>query len=104
LELCLSTLARGCDTTCECSSDNGEANEGDTLVNVERIWGGAGDDVLIGTKADEAIYGEDGDDAISAGAGSDTLQGGGGNDSLDGGDGGDICDAEKDEVSLSCEI
>ena len=71
-------------------SANGTANT---------LWGGAGDDKLIGRKGADTLYGGDGsdelngeghDDVLDGGAGRDVLNGGNGNDILDGGDGVDV--------------
>src|SRR5690606_29298364 len=51
-----------------------------TLVGLEAINGGAGDDTIIGSSDADTILG---------GAGNDLLEGGAGNDSLYGGDGND---------------
>ncbi len=53
-------------------------------VSVE-IYGGDGNDILIGNSANDLLYGENGDDLLSGGAGSDVLLGGAGRDVLIGG-------------------
>jgi Ca2+-binding RTX toxin-like protein len=50
----------------------------DTLIGIENLEGGSGDDVFIGDHHDNVLIGNDG---------SDRLTGGKGNDFLDGGDG-----------------
>ncbi|HEY8382952.1 MAG TPA: cadherin domain-containing protein [Microvirga sp.] len=52
----------------------------DTLIGIENLKGGAGNDRFIG---------DNGANSLIGGAGDDTLQGGGGNDTLDGGAGQD---------------
>ncbi|RVT98957.1 hypothetical protein EOD42_02270 [Rhodovarius crocodyli] len=62
-------------------------------------WGGAGNDMLIGSGAanrlfggwgDDYIHGGAGDDALDGGIGHDTLLGGTGDDTLTGGEGDDL--------------
>jgi serralysin len=55
----------------------------DTILNVEGVIGGSGNDTLIGT--DDA-------NVLTGGAGNDVLSGKGGNDVIDGGDGDDLID------------
>lgn len=80
---------------------------GDTLYNIENLYGsvyadfltgdgndnilngGAGDDTLNGGEGDDNLFGGDGDDDLFGGDGVDSLYGGAGNDDLDGGDGDD---------------
>ncbi|HMB95447.1 MAG TPA: hypothetical protein VKK61_05360, partial [Tepidisphaeraceae bacterium] len=54
-----------------------------------KIYGGAGDDVLIGGSGQDRIKGGDGNDWISGGAGNDVIYGQAGNDRLFGGAGKD---------------
>jgi Ca2+-binding RTX toxin-like protein len=70
----------------------------DTLISIEGIIGGSGDDVLKGDAGanyfesgagQDFLDGRGGDDTLIAGAGNDGLTGGDGNDTLDGGDGDD---------------
>jgi uncharacterized delta-60 repeat protein len=65
------------------SGGNGEKGENDSIVwNVEKVYGGSGDDVLhVLTSAPAAAFG---------GAGNDTLYGSSGPDALWGGDGDDV--------------
>lgn len=62
---------------------------GVTLYNVERIDGGAGNDVILGGDGDDRIFGGKGDDTLLGGAGNDTflLQNDSGVDVIDGGAG-----------------
>lgn len=73
----------------------------DTLVSIENIIGGFGNDaiggnrdhnLLIGGWGDDTIFGRTGDDTIDGGFGNDELYGGGGNDWLDGSWGFDTID------------
>jgi Ca2+-binding RTX toxin-like protein len=68
----------------------------DTLkmpTNVNRpyeIYGGAGNDTIVGGISDDILDGGLGNDKVYGGGGNDTLRGGGGNDYLDGGAGDDL--------------
>jgi Ca2+-binding RTX toxin-like protein len=77
----------------------------DTLINIEDITSGSGNDYLVGTDfkvdghfvnshfisgaGDDRMYGGGGNDTFEGGAGNDRLRGGSGNDVLNGGDGND---------------
>ena len=108
---------------CGCLADDGEANERDAMVNIENIYGGRGDDLLVGSVADnlfvgnegnddlrgesgdDTFYAGDGNDKMSGGAGDDLLSGDNGLDTFDGGDGqGDICIVTMSENPLNCEL
>jgi Ca2+-binding RTX toxin-like protein len=62
---------------------------GTTLIGVERVDGGAGDDIIIGSIGDDRIYGGTGNDSLVGGAGNDTflVQYDSGFDAIDGGAG-----------------
>ncbi len=57
-----------------------------------RVFGDAGDDLLIGTDSAELLNGGDGVDTLIGNAGNDTLNGDAGTDSIDGGAGNDVID------------
>lgn len=70
----------------------------DTLINIENVVGGSGNDTLIGNDGnnalqgvwgDDQLHGNGGDDQLDGGSGSDKLFGGDGNDTLSGGNGAD---------------
>ena len=63
------------------------ANVGSTDAE---LYGGAGDDNLIGGRANDVLVGGVGDDRLSGGLGRDILIGGGGVDDVFGGDGHDL--------------
>jgi Ca2+-binding RTX toxin-like protein len=65
---------------------------GDTLLNIENVIGGAGNDTLTGNSLDNLLAGSGGDDILSGLAGSDTLVGGSGANRLIGGAGADKLD------------
>ena len=62
----------------------------DTLISIEGLIGGSGNDTLIGNASDNILDGGAGNDTLLGGAGNDILIGGTGNDRLDGGDGLDV--------------
>lgn len=61
----------------------------DTIINVEHITSGSGNDQLTGSELNNSLVSGAGNDTLSGGLGIDTLDGGTGNDWLDGGVGGD---------------
>ncbi|MCC2981048.1 calcium-binding protein [Sphingomonas sp. IC4-52] len=54
------------------------------------LFGGAGNDQLLGGAGDDELYGEQGNDFILGGAGDDILLGHAGRDEINGGDGDDL--------------
>lgn len=70
----------------------------DTLIDIENLIAGSGNDRIFGSAADNRLEGRDGDDLLAGtdgndiligGAGVDALSGGNDNDTLDGGSGND---------------
>ncbi len=55
----------------------------DTLIGIENIMGGAGNDSLRGNASNNSIDGGAGNDTIQGGGGADTLIGGSGEDTID---------------------
>ncbi len=53
---------------------------GESFVNFENLYAGAGSDLLFGTSGANVISGDDGDDTIYSGGGADSVGGGNGND------------------------
>jgi Ca2+-binding RTX toxin-like protein len=105
IQLCVSEALVGCDEgACSCQAESGEDGEEDTLVNVESVTGGVGDDTLLGSESDDSLFGNNGDDELKGGAGSDVLLGQLGTDVLEGGMDEDICDSQSSEQALDCEI
>ncbi len=125
--LCVDTALTGppTSTAAACTDSDGEAGEGDRLINVEGIATGSGDDVLTGSAAsevfecgagDDVVFGGGGDDTAWGDGGSDELHGDAGDDHLDGGAGddvleggggeGDICvpDASDSGAPSGCEL
>lgn len=64
----------------------------DTLVAIERILSGSGDDLLTGRTFDDELHGNGGADTILGNAGYDYLYGGSGDDSIRGGNDYDTLD------------
>jgi Ca2+-binding RTX toxin-like protein len=70
--------------------DDGSAGERDRLRNVQIVWGGAGNDVLVGDGGANRLFGRRGADTIRGGGGADTMDGEWGADALFGDGGADI--------------
>ncbi len=66
--------------------------EGDTLLNIEFLYGSMYDDNLTGDDSVNRLVGRLGDDTLNGGGGDDTLIGGRGADTLIGGSGTDTAD------------
>ncbi len=62
----------------------------DTLISIENIIGGLGDDQISGDSIGNLIEGLGGDDTIAGGAGNDSVNGGAGNDGILGNTGDDF--------------
>ncbi len=70
-------------------ADDGEAGEHDNVYkDIERVYGGSGNDLIKGTAADNALFGNGGNDTLISNGGTDALFGGTGNDTLLAKDGG----------------
>jgi len=88
--------ASGVEVSLVSGKGKGGTAEGDTLKNIEDLFGSKFDDKLLGNAQDNKLDGQDGNDTLKGGGGADTLIGGLGNDVLeidgaddkvDGGDG-----------------
>ena len=73
------------------TADGGEAT-GDTMEGIEGVWGGSGNDRLIGDSYANELLGYAGNDTLIGGGGDDTVMGGAGDDLLTGGTGADVLD------------
>jgi Ca2+-binding RTX toxin-like protein len=62
----------------------------DTLIGVEQVRGGFGNDFFLGSSGDDRFEGSGGNDTIEGGAGNDSLIGDDGDDYIDGGTGADV--------------
>jgi Ca2+-binding RTX toxin-like protein len=65
---------------------------GDTLFNIENLFGSAFNDTLIGNDGSNELYGLGGNDVLKGGGGADGLDGGDGDDILTGGGDADFLD------------
>ena len=63
-------------------ASQGEANEHDTILHVERVRSGSGDDTLIGDARNNVLFGGPGRDGLAGDAGKDFLAGEDGDDVL----------------------
>jgi Ca2+-binding RTX toxin-like protein len=68
----------------------GGTAEGDTLANIEAVYGSAFNDTLTGTNGSNKLDGLSGDDTLDGGFGTDYLNGGDDIDTLKGGGGADV--------------
>ena len=78
------------------------ADDGCYYFEADTLYGGAGDDTLVGGPANDILNGGPGDDTIQGGGGSDILVGGPGHDHLDTGNGGDTVyaqDGQRDWIT-----
>ncbi|MBJ7264751.1 MAG: type I secretion C-terminal target domain-containing protein, partial [Burkholderiaceae bacterium] len=74
--------------------------ESDTRGGDDTLYGGKGDDIILGQGGNDTLYGDEGNDILYGGAGNDTLYGGTGNDTLYGGSGNDILVGGKGNDTL----
>ena len=72
--------------------ESGGLENDDIQADVEKLYGGSGADILVGSPLADALYGNGGDDTVSGGVGNDTMLGNAGNDVLNGDDGNDTID------------
>lgn len=56
---------------------------GDTLINIENLAGGSGNDTLTGNEGNNILTGNAGNDSLTGGLGADSLFGGDGTDTAD---------------------
>lgn len=61
------------DVICRLGVDYQVGDNSGTLLNIENVWSGDGDDVLIGTDETNVFYGFDGDDRMTGLAGNDEF-------------------------------
>ncbi|SDT73095.1 calcium-binding protein [Actinoplanes derwentensis] len=79
------------------SGDDGRPGEGDTVgADVENLYGGFGNDVLIGNASSNYIHGDVGNDIIYGLGGNDELFGSTGKDKLYGGTGDDLLEGDEE--------
>jgi trimeric autotransporter adhesin len=61
-------------------TNDGQVGENDTVIAVENVTGGSGNDTLVGSSAANVVRGGGGNDSIDGGSGADVLDGGAGID------------------------
>lgn len=88
-------------TATACTDSDGEASEGDKIVNVTHIVGGGDDDTITGGSGDDTLEGGAGVDTIHGGAGSDTVFGDAGADDLFGDAGDDYVDGGTGDDTIN---
>jgi secreted trypsin-like serine protease len=69
-----------------------QATSAGSVVGIENVKGGSGNDILIGNADNNHLWGGRGNDRLLGGAGDDHILGGAGNDTLKGGTGNDFLD------------
>ena len=82
----------------------GAPGEGDTLVNVQNIDGGEGDDRLRGDAGPNVLFGDLGADRLAGRAGDDHLIGDGGLDTFAGGDGDDTLESSSVDGTYRADV
>src|SRR5262249_20476064 len=78
-----------------------DAGVEDTLLAIESVTGGAGNDTISGSGTANVLNGGAGNDTLAGFGGADTLIGGEGNDVLAGGAGNDTIDAGAGDDSIT---
>ena len=76
----------------------------DTVISMEYVWGGEGNDTIIGNAADNELRGGSGNDTILGGNGADTLDGGNGDDALRGETGADLLIGGAGNDTLNADV
>lgn len=77
--------------TIDSIANDGEGAEADkVLTDIEKVFGGAGNDTITGGTGNDELHGGLGNDTLNGGGGNDTLSGDDGNDTLNGDAGDDI--------------
>ncbi len=84
--------------------NTGGAAEGDVLLNIERLHGGAGDDTLTANDTTSVVRGGAGNDLITGGAANEYLIGDAGADTIDGGAGLDWADYSWETVGVNVNL
>ena len=78
--------------------------EGDSISEVENLWGSAYDDALVGDDGANHLVGSGGDDGLWGGAGNDLLDGGAGADRLFGGSGTDLVSYLRSDAGVTVNL
>ena len=83
---------------------DGDAGEGDTLIGVESVHGGSGNDRLSGNDRENTLYGGAGRDRLTGHGGADLLRSGLGGGTISCGSGLDWVEARSgDDLAADCE-
>lgn len=82
----------------------GDEAGSDTLIDIENVIGGKGDDTLIGNDGANVLHGGAGNDTLDGGAGDDILAGGAGDDVIRGGAGFDTLDLSDATGAISLDL
>jgi peptidyl-prolyl cis-trans isomerase B (cyclophilin B) len=81
--------------------DNYQVTSQDSQQNFGGVFGGSGNDLIIGSPTNDAINGSQGNDTISGEAGNEFLRGGKGNDLISGGVGIEIINGNIGDDTLN---
>ncbi|QAU35559.1 pre-peptidase C-terminal domain-containing protein [Janthinobacterium sp. 17J80-10] len=76
----------------------------DTLIGIDNILGGTGNDTLTGDANGNRLEGRNGNDSLVGGAGNDTFLGGNGADTMDGGIGTDFLDYSTATAAVTANL
>ena len=82
----------------------GDEAGADTLIGIENVIGGKGNDTLIGNDGANILHGSAGNDTLDGGAGDDVLSGGAGDDIIRGGAGFDTLDLSDATGAISLDL
>lgn len=82
----------------------GDEAGSDTLIDIENVIGGKGNDTLIGNDGANVLHGSAGNDTLDGGAGDDILSGGAGDDVIRGGAGFDTLDLSDATGAISLNL
>lgn len=82
----------------------GDEAGADTLIGIENVIGGKGNDTLIGNDGANVLHGSAGNDTLDGGAGNDVLSGGAGDDAIKGGAGFDTLDLSDATGAISLDL
>lgn len=89
------------DSAVKCIAEGHAGN--DTLIGgggADVIWGGVGDDYMLGQGGDDALDGGLGNDILWGGAGNDSMSGGDGHDFMGGNSGNDVMNGGAGDDTL----
>jgi Ca2+-binding RTX toxin-like protein len=88
--------------TVDNQANDGQSGEGDNVrKDIEKVYGGDGNDTLTGDENPNRLFGLGGNDTLRGLGGNDTLTGSAGNDNLQGGTGNDVLSGGDGDDTLS---